>query len=98
MLRKESFTQWSTFYNSNGYLCLIHKIQNNKAQIVNYNGTFYSITLGTDKPSYQPSIMSADEFFNAFPHLFYGDKDNLERYYNIRNRFYVKKRPNLLLL
>lgn len=92
--------QWSTFYNSNGYLCLIHKVEGGSGQIVNYNGTFYSVKLDNeDRPNYSKSTMTPDEFFIAFNETVFSHKDDTEGYRKIKARFYVKKKvPKLLLL
>jgi hypothetical protein len=98
--------QWDTFYNTNGYLCLVHKVQFGRAQIVNYNGTFYSIGLNVGiSTKYSGSTLDADEFFTAFPKNLFNkhyDAENLLRYNNIKKRYYKKEdsgvKSKLLLL
>lgn len=93
--------QWSTFYNSNGYLCLVHKIKGERGQIVNYNGIFYSIKLEERNiPNYSPAMVTPDEFFAAFNTTVFYSPQTRSRYEGIKSRFYVKSKTlkKLLLL
>lgn len=96
----KNFKRWDTFYNSNGYLCLVYEIKGGKAKIVNYNGTFYSITVdGSNRPNYNPSIINVNEFFNSFPMNKIHDIDDMRTYQHIIDLSRTREiNTNLLLL
>ena len=99
-MKAKDLKQWQTFYNSNNYLCLIYKIKGGKAHIMNYNGTFYSVsTTSGNKYGYKPSTIEVDEFFSDFPIFKVENTDNKERYNYVKSIYSVgKKNINLLLL
>ena len=98
---KRNFKQWQTFYNSNGYLSLVHNTGRGKAQVVNFNCSFYSLQISEEiSPKYSPSTITPDEFFTSFPVSHFHSPEDRHRYENIKHRYYIKEQKplNLLLL
>lgn len=96
---KRNFKQWQTFYNSNGYLSLVHKTARGKAQVINYNCSFYSLQISNEESSkYSKSIITPDEFFKSFPVSYFHSPEDKHRYENIKHRYYLENKETLNLL
>ena len=68
MIKSKNLKLWQVFYNSNDYLCLIYKIENGRAYIMNYNGTFYTVsTVNGNEYKYRESVISTTAFLEQFP-------------------------------
>lgn len=57
---------WETFYNNNGYMCIVYKITGTKVHIINYNGSIYSVSLNGNA-NYKHCGYSALYFFENYP-------------------------------
>lgn len=83
--------QWSLFYNSNNYLCLVHKVKD-KIHIVNTNGTFYSVSKGINSNTYRMADEddTPESFFMNFPVRILSDIRDKQRFEDIKSLYYAK--------
>lgn len=66
-MKKEDLKLYTVFINTNGYLSIVYNITKTKYHIMNYNGTFYSLTIDENEVKYEKSEKTPREFFNEFP-------------------------------
>lgn len=98
-MKAKDIKLWQLFYNRNGYLCLAYYINGTNVQVVNYNGSFYSINRDSDYeyPDEVPEE-TVKQFFKNFPmHKISSWKDE-PRFESILKRYKNSLLPSKLLL
>lgn len=80
-MKKKDLKLFEPFFNQNGHLSIVYKMETNKLYIMNYNGSFYSLIAGNNATvNYEKANISIHDFFHKFPkkHLQFEKKDLFE--------------------
>ena len=98
-MKAKDFKQWDLFWNTNGYLTLVTSTIGSFVEVVNMNGSMYTLsktsTKNYDTEEITPTV---EEFLDKFPVEKLDWRQEKDKFLSIRDKYRIQQRKNKLLL